>query len=207
MRELLFYVADKNAAFSLRGFFGREQFHRSASCAEFQFDIDQDIKVAVGKNDPGLYSHAVDILRPFHLEYRRVVIVMDEEWGGTPGQAAIKTRLHEHMQNAGWTSDFCCAVVACPEIDNWLWTNTDHTAKALGWDTIQELREGLKLPDQPKPPRPKETAEQALRVKRKPRSSDLYKQVAQGVSLRHCQDPAVQELLEKLRQWFPTEGV
>ncbi len=98
-----------------------------------------------------------------------------------------------------------------PEADNWLWTDTPHTAAALGWANMNELRqwladEGDWPHDSPKPPRPKETAEKALRKMRKPRSSTIYREAAGRVSLKRCQDPSVHELAEAFRKWFPKEA-
>jgi hypothetical protein len=54
-----------------------------------------------------------------------------------------------------------------------------------------------------KPKRPKEAVEQALRFVRKARSSALYRQLAERVSLRRCTDPAFSKLMRVLRNWFP----
>ncbi len=103
------------------------------------------------------------------------------------------------------------ALVLDPEVDVWLWTRTDHTARALGWPSWQTLQDVLERDQawpegEAKPPRPKETAEWALRQQRKPRSSTVYRQVAQTVGLGRCADPALQALRQTLQRWFPQEG-
>lgn len=64
-----------------------------------------------------------------------------------------------------------------------------------GW-----LREG-----QVKPDRPKEAFLAALREARKQRSPSLYRQLAEEVSLRRCQDAAFGEFKDIMRGWFPVD--
>jgi hypothetical protein len=56
--------------------------------------------------------------------------------------------------------------------------------------------------DELKPARPKEALEAALRVVRVPRSSAIYKALAEKVSLSRCTDPAFLKLKTVLQQWF-----
>ncbi len=211
MRECLFFVADKNIRFALEGFFKRDGFHHGLGCAPFDLDPARDIRVAVGQNDPGLYARANLLIQPFRPDYRRVVIILDVEWEGSPGKSAIVEKINGHIRAAGWQAENGHVIVVEPEADNWLWTDTPHTAAALGWENMNELRrwlaeEGDWPHDAPKPPRPKETAEKALRKVRKPRSSTIYREAAGRVSLKRCQDPSVHELAEAFRRWFPMEA-
>ena len=54
-----------------------------------------------------------------------------------------------------------------------------------------------------KPVRPKEAAEAALRKVRRPRSSNIYRKLAEVVSLQLCTDPAFLKLKSILQNWFP----
>ncbi len=56
-----------------------------------------------------------------------------------------------------------------------------------------------------KPGRPKEAFDSALREAGVPRSSSLYQQIAERVSLRGCEDRSFQRLCSILREWFPAE--
>lgn len=58
------------------------------------------------------------------------------------------------------------------------------------------------LSDGSKPERPKEAMEQALRMVRLPRSSALYRQLAQQVSLARCTDASFLKFKALLQNWF-----
>ncbi len=210
MNDLLFLVADKNMAEAVAGLLERDQVHRVIGCRPFGFDSRRDIKVAAGQNDPGLYVRANELLRPLAPDYRRAVVIVDEEWEGSPGADVIEQQLRVHLADAGWSSDAALALVVRPEADVWLWSESPHSATALGWPSWTELRPALEgagwiAPGQTKPERPKEAAEWALRHcgRRAPRSAALYRQVASKVSVKGCQDIALAQLLKALRAWFP----
>jgi hypothetical protein len=210
MRDLLVYVADGNMAGAVGGLLEREGAHLSIGCAQFAFDSRVDIKVAKGQNDPGVYTRADALMRPFAGEYRYAVVIVDEEWDGSPGAAAIEERLREHLNAAGWPAERGLALVVSPEADVWLWSDSPHTATALGWPSWDALRpalegEGFLAPEATKPERPKEAAEWALGKgpKRIPRSSKLYREVSGKVSIKRCEDNALAAFVHQLRIWFP----
>lgn len=213
MKDLLFLVADKNMAEAVGGFLERDQIHSIVGCGRFKFDARRDIKVAVGQNDPGLYVRANELLRPLAEEYMRAVVIVDEEWNGSPGAHDIEGRLLEHLADAGWSEENSLGLVVQPEADVWLWSDSPYSAKALGWASWDVLRpalekQGLLAAGQPKPERPKEAAEWALRNgdKKTPRSAALYRQVSSHASIKRCEDDALKRLLSALRAWFPAEG-
>jgi hypothetical protein len=212
MNDLLFLLADKNMAEAVAGLLERDQAHQVIGCRPFAFDGRRDIKVAAGQNDPGLYIRANELLRPLAADYRHAIVIVDEEWDGSPGADAIEQRLRAHLADAGWTEGAALALVVRPEADVWLWSDSPHSATALGWPSWTELRpalehEGWLVPGQTKPARPKEAAEWALRHcgRKLPRSAALYRQVASQVSIRRCEDAALERLLGTLRAWFPAE--
>lgn len=144
MRDCLFLVADKNMEGMLKGFFSRDAFHHAVGCGHFDLDIRQDLLVAHGQNDPGLYTRANEFLQPYAGTHRHAVVIVDAEWDGSPGAEAISQRLIEHLSNAGWPADCGCAVVIDPELENWLWQDSPHVCTALGFDgTFSELRTTL----------------------------------------------------------------
>jgi hypothetical protein len=213
MNDLLFLVADKNMAEAVAGLLERDQAHRRIECGPFNFDSRRDIRVAAGQHDSGLYVRANELLRPFAAEYRRAVVIVDEEWDGSPGAEAIEQKLWEHLSDAGWSANDALALVVCPEADVWLWSDSPHSATALGWPSWTELRpalegEGWLVPGQAKPEQPKKAAEWALKNcgRKAPRSAALYRQVASNASVKRCADAALERLLNTLRTWFPTEG-
>lgn len=213
MNDIFFLVADKDMREAVAGLLDRDQIHRILGCRPFAFDSRRDIKVATADKDPGLYVRANKLLQPFAAEYRHVVVIVDEEWDGSPGADAIEEQLRAHLADAGWSADAALALVVCPEADVWLWSDSPHSARALGWPSWSELRPALEEqgwldPGQTKPKHPKEAAEWALKnAKRKaPRSAALYRQVASKVSITRCEDTALEQLLSALRAWFPEGG-
>ena len=213
MNDLLFLVADRDMAESVGGLLERAQIDRIVGCGQFDFDSRRDIKVAAGQNDPGLYVRANELLRPLAAEYLHAVIIVDEEWEGSPGAQAIELRLRRHLDEAGWSAETSLALVARPEADVWLWSDSPHTASALGWKSWNDLRPALEkqrflLPGRMKPERPKEAADWALRNcgQRAPRSAALYRKVTSQVAIRRCKDDALARLLNALRSWFPAEA-
>lgn len=212
--DLLFFVADKNMAEAVGGLLERDQIHRIVGCAPFTFDARRDIKVAAGHNDPGLYVRANELLRPLARDYAHAVVIVDEEWEGSPGPTEIEQKLRAHLDDAGWTAQTSLGLCVRPEADVWLWSDSPHSAKALGWTSWDVLRprleqEGLLVAGNAKPARPKEAAEWALNNspgKKVPRSSAIYRQVSSHVSVQRCKDDALIQLLNALRVWFPSEG-
>ena len=209
MRDCLFLVADKNMEGMLKGFFSRDAFHHAMGCGHFDFDLRQDLLVAHGQNDPGLYTRANEFLQPFASSHRHAVVIVDAEWDGSPGEVAISQRLNEHLVNAGWLDDSGCAVVIAPELENWVWQDSPHVCLALGFEgTFATLRAELEIkgfwrPNEVKPDRPKEAVEWALRQSRKGRSSAIYQQLATRVTARRCTDQAFHTLRNALLRWFP----
>lgn len=213
MNDLLFLVADTNMREAVAGLLERDQVHRVIGCAPFGFDGRRDIKVAAGQNDPGLYVRANELLRPLAADYRHAVVIVDEEWDGSPGAEVIARQILAHLADAGWPADRALALVVCPEADVWLWSDSPHSATALGWPSWDLLRpalerEGWMREGERKPGRPKEAAEWALRNcgHRAPRSAALYREVSSRVSVHRCEDGALALLLAALRTWFPVEA-
>ena len=111
------------------------------------------------------------------------------------------------MNQSGWT-DNAAVIVIDPELENWVWVDSPHVDDVLGWrgrgpGLWEWLRQkGMLPPDAPKPVRPKEAVEEALRVARKPRSSSLYRNLAEHVTLETCTDPAFQKFRDTIVSWF-----
>jgi hypothetical protein len=212
MRDCIFLLADKNMQASIKGFFSKDRWRRALGCGSFDFEPRQDIHVAAGDNDPGLYTRAHELLRPFIHTHRFAVIVLDAAWEGSPGAPAIQDHISEQLESNGWAIDRFLVVVIEPELENWIWQASPHVAANLGFDSIEDMRADAAVranwPDgRYKPASPKETMEAVLRKKRIPRSSSIYQQITSKVSVKQCKDAAFQELTARLRVWFPPEDV
>lgn len=209
MRDALFLVADKNMEAMIKGFFSRPGFHRALGCGPFVFDARQDLRVATGLNDPGLYTRANELLQPYAQTHAHAVVMLDVDWDGSPGLESIQYRMDGHLTQAGWPPHAGCAVVIHPELENWVWQDSPHVSSALGIEhAYPELRslleaQGFWASGAAKPHRPKEAVEWVLRHSKTSRSSAIYQQLAAQVSVRRCSDPAFLTLYGALKRWFP----
>lgn len=210
MRDCIFLLADKNMQAAFEGFLTRPGFYQSIRCGQFDFDPRQDVRVAAGDNDPGLFTRGHELLSPFQSSHHRAIVVLDAAWGGSPGVNAIKERLSTRITSTGWQEGTFQVIVIDPELENWIWQKNNHVACGLGYANIEALMAEAVIQDAwpndaTKPTQPKEALEAILQRKRIPRSSAIYKKITSQVSIRRCRDGAFQELLTALQTWFPPE--
>jgi len=213
-RPCVILVPDGNMAAAFRGYLTRENWNLSIGCATFEFnpDLGGDLLVDGGGNDPGVYARAHELLRPYSHTHERALVALDCEWEGSPGKDAIVRHITENLVSNGWSEENVKVIAIEPELDNWLWQDNPHVAKALRYRGAPPLRQlldqtGLWPAAQAKPSRPKETAEWVLRMARQPRSSAIYEELASCISIKGCTDIAFHELRETLRTWFPPEAI
>jgi hypothetical protein len=211
-RECVILVADGQMAAAFRGYFGRHQWHQSIGCASFDFnpDIGGDLIVDEGGNDPGVYTKGHELLRPFLKTHKRAVVVLDCEWGGSPGKAQIEQDIADNLANSGWHKNAVRVIAIDPELENWFWQDNPHVADALRYKGQPPLRQwleqnGLWPQGMPKPPKPKEAVEWALKQTKKPRSAAIYQQLASRIGIHGCTDQAFLDLHHTLKSWFPNE--
>ena len=72
----------------LKGFLSREP-HLRLGCGEFSIDPDEEILVEPTR-DPGVYGKAHELLKPYVDSHHRAVVILDEDWGGSPRAVAIR---------------------------------------------------------------------------------------------------------------------
>ncbi len=149
-------------------------------------------------------------LQSFIGQYRYALVLLDHEGCGREetDRLELETELEGRLAEAGWRGR-AAAVVIAPELEIWVWSDSPHVDRVLGWrEEGRPLRDwlvqrGYLMPGQVKPSRPKEAVEEILRTVRLPRSSSLYNQLARTVSLEKCVDPAFAKLRRCLSEWFP----
>ena len=107
MRDCLFLVAEKNIEAMILGFLSAPQFHLKLGCNSFKFDSKHDLRVAHGKNDPGIYTVANELLQPYCKTHRHVVVILDADWSGSPGAINIAQQVQHHCKVAGWADENC----------------------------------------------------------------------------------------------------
>jgi hypothetical protein len=209
MRALLFVVACADIAAMVTGFLSKERADLRLGCAPFDFNPKLDVRRPAGEMDPGLWSRGAEHVRLGRQTHDHVVLMLDADWEGSPGAAAIDEKLREDLRKCGCSDDDSEVIVLEPEIEAWMWVDKLEVAREFGFETSDALRgwltgAGFDLGANQKPLRPKEALEAALRVKGKPRSSATFAAVAAKVSLSACQDPALLKLRATLQRWFPT---
>lgn len=211
-RPCVILVADSNMAATFRGFFKRNRWHLSIGCAAFDInpDIGADLIVDEGGNDPGVYTKGHELLRPYQRSHHRALVVLDCEWDGSPGKTCIVNDITKRLIDSGWPEHAVKVIAIEPELENWLWQDKPQVAEVLRYRNGPPLRQHLADQgwwplDQSKPPRPKEAAEWVLRQTRQPRSSAIYEQLAEKISVTGCTDQAFAEMRTTLQTWFPVE--
>lgn len=213
-RPCVILVADSDMAATFRGYLSREMWNRSIGCNDFEFNPEagEDLLVDEGGKDPGVYNRAHELLRPYLNSHERALIALDCEWEGSPGKDTIVQNITANLVANGWSKDKVKVIAIEPELENWLWQDNPHVAKALRYRSAPSLRKlleqnGLWPAGQAKPPRPKETAEWVLKTTGQPRSSAIYEELAGCISIRGCTDTAFLELRDTFISWFPPEAI
>ncbi len=211
-RPCVILVADSNMAATFRGYFNRDRWHLSLGCAPFDIntEVGGDLIVDEGGNDPGVYTKGHELLRPYQRSHQRALVVLDCEWGGSPGKADIVEHITARLIMSGWSVDAVKVIAIHPELENWLWQDKPQVAAALRYKGHKPLRQyladhGWWPIGAAKPPRPKEAAEWVLKQTRQPRSSAIYQKLAEQISIKGCTDDAFAEMHAVLQAWFPVE--
>lgn len=205
-RDLVALVADKDCEAVLRGLL--EKRRDSLRIRDLRFNI-----FVHDERDPGCRLKSADFLRDFLRMYAHALVVFDHEGSGYPGEdrSRLEAEVESRLRESGW-GERARAVVIKPELENWVWSDSPHVESALGWGpSPSDLRKwlvdcGFLKTGENKPRRPKEAMQSALRSARKGRSSSIFREIAERVSLLHCTDESFLKLRETLREWFGEES-
>ncbi len=202
--DLIVLVADKNMRFALEGLLGR---HESLGIRPIVTQI-----LIHPRRDSGTLCESHDFLRPWLRQAPYALVMLDREGcGSNEPRHALEVEVEASLAKNGW-ADRSAAVVIDPELDVWVWNDSPHVATALQWSGGQaSLRDWLiekryLEEGQPKPQHPKEAMEEVLKLSRTPRSSSIYREIADRVSFQRCTDPAFMKLRSVLAGWFPPQA-
>ena len=201
-KDLVVLVADKDMDYAVRGLLDR---YRAFNLSQ---PITSDIFVHP-QRDPGCLLRGHDFLRPFINNYLFGLILLDKDGCGQEHKTRqeLEVQIEQYLSNSGW-GDRAAAIVIDPELEIWVWSDSPHVETILEWHGRDpNLRTWLKereflIGNQPKPNKPKEAMEEALRVVRKPRSSSIYLELAKKVSFSNCSDEAFLKFKQLLTTWF-----
>lgn len=163
--------------------------------------------------DPGCLREAAQFLKPLRGQYRKALVLFDFEGCGKSDLAPneLERQVTESVERAGWKGD-AATVVLEPELETWVWSDSPEVDRVLGWSGREPglrswlAERGFLVEGQTKPNRPKEAVELALREVCRARSSQYYRELAEKVSVRRCQDAAFGRFLRILQEWFPPHG-
>ena len=201
MIDLVCLVADKNLEAAIDGILRRP---KAIGIREVQGEL-----VVHPQRDPGCFHKPADLLSGYRGRARHALIVLDRAWEGAPAATGIE--MEELLERslvgtplAGWAR----ALVIDPELEVWVFSDSPHVGRTLGWpDENTTLRAALAAHDlwpeeHAKPPDPKAAVEWTLRKARKPRSSSIYRELADRVSFTGCQDRSFLRLKSLVTDWF-----
>lgn len=206
-RDIVFLLADKGMEQVIKGFLGRNQFHKSLGCTPFEFDPRPNVDCVVAPNkDSGMFRDAASLLQVYEKSHDRAVVILDADWRGSPGALGIRERLTE-LLSPRWEK--FAVIVIEPELEAWLLDDNPHVA-----DTFRCPKEFRKIiqdetswwpTDKAKPTRPKEALGH-LKIHHGARAVNAdFGKLAAKMSVKHCQDPAFNQLRDQLRAWFPEQ--
>ena len=208
-KDLIILVADKNICFTVKGLLKR---HKSIGMSSLD-ESNYDIRIFTPEHDPGCYQKSHLFLRPFINKYIYALVIFDLEFDKKKDLTKddLEMEVLSSLETNGWR-DRSAVIVIDPELEIWVWSQSPHVEKILGWDAeSKDLKQWLidsdfQENDEKKPKRPKEALESVLRKSGKPRSSSLYYNLASKVSLKRCEDRSFIELKAILQKWFPSKG-
>ena len=200
--DLILLVADRNMKAALSGVLNRPE---ALGIRQVVFEV-----LVHPQKDPGVLHDAHNVLRAVAGKFAHALAVFDREGCGreAEGRKTLEASVEQRLATNGW-ADRAKAVVIDPELESWVWSDSPEVDNALGWaGHVPALRpwlteKGLLQQSEAKPGRPKEAMEAALRLVRRPRSSAIYRELAERVSLRRCTDSAFRKLITTLQTWFP----
>jgi len=161
--------------------------------------------------DSGCFRYAVKLLRSPQLTHSHALLIFDQHGSGAEmkSRKQIEAELEGDLHASGWPLGDAAVVVIDPELEAWVWTNSPHLSRSMGWGNDRDgLRPFLSQRDlwdanSQKPNDPKEALAQALRAKQKPAGAALFSELAATVSVQHCEDSSFRKFQQKLREWFP----
>ena len=151
------------------------------------------------------------LLRSFINIYRYALVVFDchgcgRELSMSPEQ--IETGVQDVLSRNGWR-DRSEVIAINPEIENWVWSSSNHVCNILGWEDTYDSMKSLLVArgfwsiGKEKPSDPKGALEFLLRRTNVQMSSSLFSELAEKVSFSRCNDRAFCKLRDTLRRWFP----
>jgi len=161
-------------------------------------------------HDPGCFHNPELLLNGYRDAASHALVMLDHDWDGVPTDSAetLETELEARLGRLD-LAPWAVPIVIYPELESWVWGESPHVDKALGWQgRSPRLRDALREQhlwpaSHAKPPDPKAAIEWAVRETRIPRSSSIYREIARLANTRNCKDRAFLKFRDTLKEWFP----
>lgn len=166
------------------------------------------VRDTMAGHDGGTFKRANSVLEPFSSDAAcRALVLFDRAWDGAPSNDAKCLAADVEQRLAPTWGDRARCVVLDPEIEVWVFSDSPHVDRTLGF-AEEQLRpwlrdRGLWRDGQPKPSDPKTAVREALRRSGVKPSAALFHELASKVGLERCTDPSFSSFVETLRTWFP----
>ena len=202
-KDLMVIVPDGDMEFAVEALLCRPE---SLGMRPISFDIRRHLQ-----RDSGCRSDCHHYLRPWLRGYGYAMVLFDHEGCGKEEleRTVLEEQVEAMLRDNGWNNR-CAVIVIAPELEAWVWSDSPVVDEVLGWQgRTPVLRDWVRNrtefwpSDHPKPNRPKEAFEAALKEVRKQRSPRLFKDLASRVSVSRCIDPSLLKFRDMLAGWFP----
>lgn len=200
--ELVILVADLDIEQAVKGLLGR---FPALRIRPVRYQIVRD---TLAGHDGGTFKRADPLLESFSADPAcHALVLFDRAWDGAPSKDAKRLAADVEQRLAPTWGDRARCIVLDPEIEVWVFSDSPHVDRTLGFSEGQLrswLRDEGQWPiGQPKPSDPKTAMRQALRKSGIKPSAALFHELASKVGLERCIDPSFRSFVETLRNWFP----
>ncbi|MBI4082273.1 MAG: hypothetical protein HY423_06635 [Candidatus Lambdaproteobacteria bacterium] len=159
--------------------------------------------------DNGCRTQSGDHLRRHCDTHSHALVVFDLHGSGHEhrGRDAVESQVMNDLNINGW-EDRAEVVVIDPELEAWVWSDSSHVSRILGFGSNVSLKQWLieqtfLQQGQAKPANPKGALKSVLRHTKTPFSASDFQKLASSIHFYRCTDPTFQKLLATLRAWFP----
>ncbi len=187
-RDLFVLVADQDMYQAMRELLARGE---DLGIRSIRYSVDRHLQ-----RDPGCRTEASRYHRHCIRYYRYALVVFDREGCGDDApRGEIQHKVERNLERNGWNGR-SKAIVIDPELEAWVWGNSQCVSEVLGWGTdYSGLRNWLYSQhlwprDCPKTSRTKRAMQAAMQCKRVRKSARKFSELAARVRLSNCQDPA-----------------
>jgi len=200
-RDLIILAADRETKSAVDALLRR---HEALGIRQIDFE-----SFAHPQHDPGCLNRSERLLGPYSGDYDYALVLFDRDGSGRENSSRheLEHEVASRLAATGWLGR-SEVIVIDPELEAWVWSDSPHVDRILGWHgrtpALDDwlVQEGFKAPETAKPADPKRALLEALWKSRKPRSSALYRQLAENVSLARCTDPSFDKFKRTVQAWF-----